>query len=152
MASAVRVRAATRDDFDDIVRLQHRAYAANRAVLGVEPLPLLADYAELLSRTETWVAVVDLTIAGVLIMDIRPDDALIWSVASDPDRQSSGIGTAMMRHADAVAKERRCDSLRLYTGARLVERIAWYGRLGFTVKHEEQLADRVVVHMVKQLS
>ena len=38
-----------------IVALQHAAYAANRAILGVEPLPLQADYAEIFDCHETWI-------------------------------------------------------------------------------------------------
>ena len=38
------LRRATRDDLSAVTALQRAAYAKNRAILGVEPLPLMADY------------------------------------------------------------------------------------------------------------
>ncbi len=148
---ALSIRPAAADDLAGIVRLQHRAYAANRALLGVEPLPLLVDYAALLDRMQSWLAFAGPNLSGVLIMDLRPDDALIWSVASDPDGQGVGVGTALMRHAEAVTLQSGQKIIRLYTGSRLTDRIAWYRRLGFDVEREEELPDRVLVHMVKRL-
>ena len=40
------LRRATAADVDALTALQHAAYARNRDILGVEPLPLLADYAD----------------------------------------------------------------------------------------------------------
>jgi hypothetical protein len=37
------LRRATIEDLPQVVALKHAAYAKNRAILGVEPLPLLAD-------------------------------------------------------------------------------------------------------------
>jgi hypothetical protein len=42
------LRRGTTGDFDAIVTLQRAAYARNRDLLGVEPLPLLADYQAIL--------------------------------------------------------------------------------------------------------
>jgi hypothetical protein len=41
------LRRATVDDLAAVVALQHAAYAKNRAILGVEPVPLLADYGQI---------------------------------------------------------------------------------------------------------
>jgi hypothetical protein len=41
--------------------------------------------------------------------------------------------------------------MRLYTGTRLGRLVAWYGRHGYTIERIEQLADRSVTHMSKQL-
>ena len=38
---------ATACDLTRVVALQRAAYARNRDLLGVEPLPLMADYAEI---------------------------------------------------------------------------------------------------------
>ena len=46
------LRRATRDDLPAVVALQRAAYAKNRPLLGVEPLPLLADYREVFSKYE----------------------------------------------------------------------------------------------------
>lgn len=151
-ADGAEIRRAAAGDLDHIVNLQFRAYAANRAILGVEPLPLLVDYPDLLARMDTWVAEANGELAGVLIMDFRPDDALVWSVASDPALQGSGLGRRMMLHAEHMARERHRHVLRLYTGAKLIARVAWYARLGYATERTEILPDRTVVHMVKHLA
>ena len=46
------LRRATREDLFAVVALQRVAYAKNRAILGVEPLPLKADYAQVFADYE----------------------------------------------------------------------------------------------------
>ena len=46
------LRRANAGDLPRIKALQRAAYAENRSILGVEPLPLLADYSEILSSHE----------------------------------------------------------------------------------------------------
>ena len=43
-------------DIPALVALQRLAYAKNRPLLGVEPLPLLADYDALFESHEIWLA------------------------------------------------------------------------------------------------
>ncbi len=71
----------------EIVDLQKAAYGANRAVLGRGPLPSLADYDEVFARAESWAARDTGKIAGVVFLEVRDDDLLIWSVATVPSRQ-----------------------------------------------------------------
>jgi ribosomal protein S18 acetylase RimI-like enzyme len=143
------LRRADGADIEAIVALQHAAYARNRALLGVEPLPLLADYAAILRDYEVWVAGDD--VAGVLILEPRSHDLLIWSIAADPQRQQTGLGHAMLAAAEARARALGLDTMRLYTGAPLQHLIDWYGRNGYAVERTEELSDRVITHMVKHL-
>jgi hypothetical protein len=50
------LRRATRDDLSAVTALQRAAYAKNRAILGVEPLPLMADYEKVFSDFEVYLA------------------------------------------------------------------------------------------------
>lgn len=138
-------------DIAEIVALQQDAYARNRPLLGVEPLPLLVDYNELLASHEGWLWRTDGVITGVLILENRPEDLLIWSIATRPGRQGSGLGKAMLRFADDRARELGKDVVRLYTGQPLSHLISWYGRHGFTLERVEELSDRAIVHMLKRL-
>lgn len=143
---------ADTNDKDAVVALQFAAYARNRELLGLEPLPLLTDYGEIFADYEVWVRREDDGIGAVLILEPRPDDLLIWSVATDPSRQSKGLGGKLLAAADARARELGRTVLRLYTGSTLNHLIEWYGRHGFTVEHIEQLEDRAITHMVKHLA
>lgn len=144
------LRRATRADLDAVVAVQRAAYARNRELLGVEPLPLMADYEEIFREYEIWVPA-EGTIAGVLILEPRADDLLIWSIAADTARQKAGLGRAMFMAAEVRARQLGHSTMRLYTGTILRHLVDWYGRNGYTVERVEQLSDRSVTHMVKQL-
>jgi len=104
-ASGVRLEPATAADRAAIVALQHDAYDANRHILGVEPMPLQADYDAIFAAHETWVvrAERDGAIAAVLFLEVRPNDVLIWSIAPDPASQGRGYGKALLEAAEIRA-------------------------------------------------
>ena len=145
------LRRATIDDLPAVTALQRSAYHKNRAILGVEPLPLLADYAEIFSHCEVYLAERDRVLDGVLILEPRADDLLIWSVATAPAAQGHGIGNTMLAFAESRARELGRPCVRLYTGEQLTSNIAWYQRHGYAHESTEDLGDRVLVNLIKQL-
>jgi len=141
------------DDAAALTGLQRAAYARNRPLLGVEPLPLLVDYGEVLAdpAKETWLSTVDGRLTGALALAIRADDLLIESIATDPAAQGAGLGRRLLDAAIDRARELERPIVRLYTGSPLTHLIAWYGRHGFIVEREEVLVDRRITHMVRDL-
>jgi GNAT superfamily N-acetyltransferase len=150
-AAGLSLRRAGAKDLGRVVTLQQAAYAKNRALLGVEPIPLLADYDRIVAEHEVWLAEEGQRLEGVLILQARPDDLLIWSIATDPECQTKGLGRAMLEAADARARSLGRDRVRLYTGSLLGHLVAWYGRHGYAIERTEQLSDRAITHMMKQL-
>ena len=102
------LRPATADDLAAVTALQQAAYAKNRALLGVQPLPLTADYAQVFSAYEIWLAERAHGLDGVLILQARPDDLLIWSVATAPAAQGSGVGNHLLQFAESHARGLGC--------------------------------------------
>ena len=151
-ASLPGLRRAGPGDLGAVQALQQAAYAANRVVLGVEPLPLKADYAAILRDDEVWLAEDTEGLAGVLVLQPRPDDLLIWSVAIHPRRQGTGLGNVLLDAAEARARQLGVTLLRLYTGQKLTRNVAWYSRHGFLVERVEALPDRTAVHMMKPMT
>jgi len=145
------LRRATRGDLSAVTALQRAAYAKNRAILGVEPLPLLADYRQILSDYEVYLAERDGALDGVLILEPRLDDLLIWSVATAPEAQGRGVGNQMLAFAESRARELGLPCVRLYTGQPLTFNIAWYTRHGYAHESTEDMGDRVRVNLIKQL-
>jgi ribosomal protein S18 acetylase RimI-like enzyme len=152
-----RIRRGAAADLEKIVAIQRAAYARNRDLLGVEPLPLLADYHAVLSdpAKDVWLLQKLLDdedrLIGVLILERRADDLLIESIATDPDGQGQGYGNTLLNMAHSQAIAHSYGRIRLYTGSPLTHLIAWYGRHGFTVERIEALPDRSITHMIKAL-
>ncbi|QIB33307.1 GNAT family N-acetyltransferase [Ancylobacter pratisalsi] len=151
------LRRASLDDLDAILEVQHAAYARNRILLGVEPVPLLWDYARVLREQEVWVleadrgAGADRQLAGVLVLEPRPDDLLIASLSVAPMAQGSGVGNLLLAASEARARSLGRLTLRLYTGEPLAANIHWYRRKGYSIERVEQMPDRRLVHMAKAL-
>jgi ribosomal protein S18 acetylase RimI-like enzyme len=166
------LRRATAGDVAAVTAFQRAAYAKNRPLLGVEPLPLLADYAKILADYETWLCegadgpeslfdrifcekpvptFPENALAGVLILEPRTDDLLIWSVATAPRLHGRGLGRRLLAAAEERTRALGLTVVRLYTGEPLTDNIAWYGRHGFVRERVEDLGDRRAVHMLKRL-
>ncbi len=146
------LRRATTADEAALAALQEAAYAPNRPLLGVEPVPLLTPAAAVLARYEVWLADHDGAPAGALVLDPHPDHLTIWSVSVDPARQGGGLGNALLAAAEARARDLDLSELRLYTGDKLVRNIDWYARRGYATERVEDLPDRRLVHMRKSLA
>jgi GNAT superfamily N-acetyltransferase len=144
-------RRANPGDVSAIEALQRAAYARNRTLLGVEPLPLQADYKEIVERMEVWLFGPPEDLRGVLALEAQSDALLIWSVASAPEAQGAGLGGLMLDFAERRARELNLAGVRLYTGEKLRDNVDWYRRRGFAIERLETLADRAIVHMRKRL-
>jgi GNAT superfamily N-acetyltransferase len=145
------LRRAVAGDLPAVTALQRAAYAKNRPLLGVEPLPLLADYAQVFADYEVYLAERDGTLEGVLILEPRAADLLIWSVATAPAAQGRGVGNRMLAFAETRARELGLSRIRLYTGEPLIANIAWYTRHDYVHERLEDMGDRRIVHLIKQL-
>ena len=151
LAARFGLRRAVPGDRAALEALQRAAYAKNRPLLGVEPLPLLADYGEIMQTMEVWCVGDGSRLAGALILERRPDDLLIWSIATDPAEPASGLGRRLLAAAEARAAELGRTTVRLYTGTPLKHLVAWYGRHGYSIERVEQMPDRSITHMLKQV-
>lgn len=147
------LRRGTAEDLETILKLQRAAYSRNRVLLGVEPLPLLADYQAILRDLDkdVWLQSVGGLVVGILILERRADDLLIESIAMEPAHQGLGKGTVLLEAAEAEAKRLGYAVIRLYTGSPLKHLISWYGRHGFVVERIEAQPDRSITHMMKPL-
>ena len=150
-AAGAGLRRAAVSDVAAVTAFQHAAYARNRTVLGLEPLPLTVDYADILAHSEVWLLEAGDALEGVLILEPRVEDLLIWSVAVAPELQRRGIGNRLLAFAEARAHELGRRNVRLYTGHKLAGNIAWYERHGFVQERIEQRGERRLVHMLKAL-
>ncbi|WP_428031130.1 GNAT family N-acetyltransferase [Ancylobacter sp.] len=145
------LRRADLSDLPAVETLQRAAYARNRILLGVEPLPLLWDYAQVFREREVWVLDGSDGPVGVAILLPRAEDMFIDSLAACPRAQGFGHGNVLLAAVEARARALGRDTARLYTGEPLAANIQWYRRKGFAIERVEQLPDRRLVHMAKAM-
>jgi len=145
------LRRANVGDVEKVVTFQRAAYARNRILLGVEPLPLRADYKKILAGYETWLYESADGLDGVLILEPRKDDLLIWSIGTAPRLHGQGLGRRLLAAAEERARALGLAVMRLYTGEPLTNNIAWYERHGYARERIEDLGDRRAVHMMKRI-
>lgn len=157
MSALPRLRRATPADLPAIEALQLSSYAPNRPLLGVEPIPLLWDYREVLREEEVWL--LDAAegagvsgLAAVVIVKPEPDHLLLSSIAIAPDLKGQGYGTRLLAWVDAQARAGGFGEVRLYTGQPLTRNIALYQRCGYAIERVEVMPDRSIVHMKKKLA
>ena len=110
-----------------------------------------ADYAQILRDMEVWLAGARANPDGALVLQFRPDDMLIWSVATHPRARGTGVGRGLLALAEKRARDEQKTDVRLYTASLYLSNIDWYARHGFVEEKRETLPDRIIVHMLKTI-
>jgi ribosomal protein S18 acetylase RimI-like enzyme len=126
------IRLAQREDVEAIRSLVERAYSPWIQVIGLRPGPMDSDYAGLVEEGDVYVwAAPD--VIGLLVLRRADGGALmVENVAVDPAAQGRGLGPALLDFAEAQARERGIEEMRLYTHERMTSNIELYERLGWT--------------------
>ena len=140
------IREAVLEDAVGLRACMVSAYAAYQARLdGARLPPMDAEYSREIRDYPCWVVEANGAIGGGLIMTLENDAASIANIAVHPDFQGQGLGGKLMRHAEAVAKEKGYAELRLATHVLLTENLSLYHHLGWV----EIDRDDVRVYMKK---
>lgn len=151
MAIDPQLRRATAEDVEAIRELTRLAYAKWVPVIGREPWPMTADYAQAIERHRIDLAYVEEVLAGLVETVPQPDHWLIENVAVSPAFQGRGVGRFLLAEAEKLALAAGCGRMRLYTNQRFTENIALYLRGGYRIDREEAHEAGVIVHMSKEL-
>ncbi|MGV8910007.1 MAG: GNAT family N-acetyltransferase [Propionicimonas sp.] len=149
---APELRLAVSGDADGVRSVIVAAYEPWIPVIGMRPLPLEADYDQLIKAGSVTV-LVDRgeAVAGLIVLVPEPGVLLIENVAVDPRAQGRGFGRILLEHAEARARNAGLPTLRLYTHRLMATNIALYERLGYTMTTSDPHEGRPVVHLTKTL-
>lgn len=128
----MQIRSASLADVAAVDGLVQRAYAHYVERIGRRPGPMDQDYGEKVAEGHVSVATEADEIVGIVVLVEESDHLLVENVAVEPERQSQGIGRALLGFAESVAAEAVLTTLRLYTHAAMTENRAFYPRLGYT--------------------
>jgi GNAT superfamily N-acetyltransferase len=129
--------------------LTRAAYAKWVPVIGREPKPMLADYAEALRKHRIDLMYLDGQLAALIETIAESDHLLIENVAVAPAFQGQGLGRQLMAHAEQLAASLRYGEIRLYTNKLFAENVQLYLKLGYHVDREEESKLGITVYMSK---
>ena len=153
MSGTVELRRGVSRDAGELRRLTRAAYAKWVPIIGREPKPMGADYEEAVESHRFDLIYVDGVLAGLIETIDEGDSLLVENLAVDPDFQGRGLGSALLAHAEEIARAAGHARVTLYTNQRFAQNIELYLRRGYSLDREEDLgAGMVRVNMSKDLS
>ncbi|MYB27982.1 MAG: GNAT family N-acetyltransferase [Acidimicrobiaceae bacterium] len=148
---AVQVRNAAADDESDLRACVDAAYGLYVERIGKPPAPMLEDYAALINNEVVYVATRDGRLVGLIVMWPKEDHLYIDNIAVLPEEQGTGVGSALLAHADREAQRVGFSEIRLYTHAKMTENIQYYPRKGFRETHRATDAGYRRVYFTRHL-
>ena len=122
------IRLAGSADLPAVEALTQRAYAHYEAELGGQPIPVTEDYAPRIAAGEVWLLELDGEAAGLIVLEMRPHDVHIFSVAVAPEHQHSGLGRTLLAFAERTALANGLAAVDLCTHEKMARNIAIYRR------------------------
>jgi len=150
--SDVRLRAGAAADVPRLTDLVRAAYGHYVARLGRPPRPLVDDYAAVVRGGGVTVAEVSGEVAGLIVLIEDDEGFMVDNVAVDPAQQGTGVGRALLEHAEAEARRAGYDSIYLYTHELMTENLALYERSGYVEYDRRTHGDATLVYLRKALS
>ena len=118
---------------------------------GVEPWPMRLDYAAVIGAGHTWVADNGGQVLGVLVLEPHDDHLLLDVIAVSPADHGNGVGSALMSHAEDLARALNLGEVRLYTNEAMTENLAYYPRRGYVETHRDEVNGFHRVFFVKRV-
>ena len=100
--------------------------------IGIQPGPMLQDYADVLATADAVVvAELEGTVVRVLVTRATSEGFLLENVAVHPRLMGQGLGRRLIERAEREALDRGHRSIDLYTHEGMLSNIALYSRLGY---------------------
>ena len=147
----LQLRFAAPEEAAAAAALVDRAYAGYIERMGRKPGPMLDDYAALIADGLVRVMSRDSGICGILVLIEKDGYLLLDNVAVDPAAQGRGIGRRLIEATEDVARTLGYATVRLYTHETMVENVALYEHLGFSITHKAKDRGFDRIYMAKNI-
>jgi ribosomal protein S18 acetylase RimI-like enzyme len=145
------LRPATIADAERLGEVTRAAYGHYVERLGRPPRPMTDDFAAVVRDHAVTVAERGGEIVGLIVLGVDDEGFVVDNVAVDPAHRGTGVGRALLVHAEAAARRAGFDSIYLYTHVLMTENQALYARAGY-VEYDRRLhGDALLVYMRKPL-
>ena len=149
--SSLSLRPATAADVPRLTELVEAAYGHYVPRLGEPPRPMTEDYAEVVRTHQVVAAELGGEVAGLVVLGVDDEGFFVDNVAVDPAHQGSGVGRALLEHAERAARDAGFDSIYLYPHERMGENRALYSRIGYVEYDRRMQGGARIVYLRKQL-
>jgi ribosomal protein S18 acetylase RimI-like enzyme len=146
------LRPATAADVARLTALVDAAYGHYVERIGRPPGPMTEDYADIVRSRDVVVAERDGEIVGLIVLGVDDEGFAVDNVAVDPSHQGTGVGRALLEHAEEAARGAGFDSLYLYTHELMTENLALYSRIGYVEYDRRLRGDAPIVYLRKRLA
>jgi ribosomal protein S18 acetylase RimI-like enzyme len=150
--TAVQLRAAEAADAPVLAELVRAAYGHYVDRIGRPPRPMTDDYDVVVRARRVTVAERAGEIVGLIVLEVDAERVMIDNVAVAPAHRGTGVGRALLEHAEASARTAGHQAIYLYTHERMTENLNLYSRVGYVEYGRRQHGAALVVHMRKQLT
>lgn len=153
--SAPAFRLARPEDEAALKALFETAYAEYVPVIAKRPAPMDDPVAPHIAAGHAHLAKLDGRVAAALIgwpkPEHSPDHFYVFNIAAAPDLRGRGLGSALLAHAEALARAAGLDAIELFTNKLMTTNIAMYLAKGFTITGEKREDGFERVYFRKQL-
>lgn len=122
------IRRATLLDLPAIRALEHAAFQPYRQASDRSLRRSLTS-----TRQSVWVIDAKGGLAALLILWHHPHRLRVYDVASHPDCQGQGLGLALMRHAETLARKKGRRWVSLEADPKEPGLVRWYERQGYAI-------------------
>ncbi len=144
------IRLAGSADLAAVEAIVRAAYEPWVPVIGIKPLPMVADYGALIASERVYV-LENGEVDALIVLEYEENVLVVENLAVRPDRQGRGLGRRLMAFAEFRARSLDLSALRLYTNEKMISNIGLYESLGYRQTDREDIRGRHAVHMRKDL-
>jgi GNAT superfamily N-acetyltransferase len=127
----VTIRRSPPDDATAMKRCAEAAFRPYIARIGKPPAPMLADYDSLAGTEGVFVAELNGSVVGMVILTRETDGIWLNDLAVFPKHQGKRIGSALIQYAEDEARRQGFHSISLYTNEAMIENQSIYAHLGY---------------------
>ena len=129
--TAAELRLATEADVPRLSELAQAGYGRYVERMGRPPRPMTDDYSQVIAEFDVAVAELNGEMVGFVASGPADEGFVLENVCVAPSVQGTGVGRALLEHAEEAARSAGFDSIYLYTHELMTENQQLYASIGY---------------------